>query len=148
MCLIDKSYGISQNPNTKDFILIFQDKYYCLKCGNKYNNQFEISNKSCISCQTNCDNKKINDLIQEMKLSIDYNSSYNEMIFEWIPYDQFDDIKEIGKGGFSTVYSAIWKDGLLYYDILSKWKRIQNTKVALKCLHNSHDSLNEFINEV
>jgi serine/threonine protein kinase len=70
-------------------------------------------------------------------------------MFEWIPYDQFDDIKEIGKGGFSTVYSAIWKNGLLYYDVnSSSWERIPNTKVALKCLYNSQNSLNKFINEV
>ncbi|PKC01740.1 kinase-like protein, partial [Rhizophagus irregularis] len=70
----------------------------------------------------------------------------------WIPYDQFDNIKEIGKGGFSTVYSAIWKNGLLYYDDDlfddEKWIRNSNTKVALKCLHNSQNALDEFINEV
>ena len=41
---------------------------------------------------------------------------YNDIIFEWIPYNQFSDIKEIGIGGFATVYSAIWKDGPLKYD--------------------------------
>jgi hypothetical protein len=142
----NKGHGISQDPNTKDFILIFQDKYYCLKCGNKYNNQFEISNKSCISCQANCVNKKINDLIQEVKLSIDYNSS-DSIMFEWIPYDQFDDIKEIGKGGFSTVYSAIWKNGLLKFNYIN-WKRMPNIKVALKCLHNSQNFIDEFIDVV
>ncbi|CAB4431867.1 unnamed protein product [Rhizophagus irregularis] len=54
------------------------------------------------------------------------------MIFEWIPYDQFNDIKEIGPG-LSLDY---------------KWKRESNTKVALKCLHNSQNFLDEFINEV
>jgi serine/threonine protein kinase len=104
-----------------------------------------------MSCQTNHENKKINDLIQEIRLSIDHNSSDSNMIFEWIPFDQFNDIKEIGKGGFSTVYSAIWKNGLLHYyknKNNNEWKREPNTKVALKCLHNSHDSLDEFINEV
>jgi hypothetical protein len=126
--------------------LVLQFKYYCKNCGKKYNNQFEIDNKYCISCQTKCENKKINDLIQEMKLNFDHNFDY-AIIFEWIPHNQFDDIKEIGKGGFSTVYSAIWKDGLLYNDI-SKWKRKPNTRVALKCLHNSQNFLDEFINEV
>ncbi|CAB4440492.1 unnamed protein product [Rhizophagus irregularis] len=141
--LIEKSYGISQDPNTNDFILVLQFKYYCKNCGKKYNNQFEIDNKSCISCQTNCKNKKINDLIQEMKLNVDY--FYSNVIFEWIPYDQFNDIKEIGKGGFSTVYSAIWKNGLL--DSINKI-RIPNTKVALKYLNNSQNFVDEFINEV
>ena len=45
-----------------------------------------------------------------MQLKID---SLSDIVFEWIPYDQFSDIKEIGRGGFATVYSAIWKDGPL-----------------------------------
>ncbi|GES95347.1 kinase-like domain-containing protein [Rhizophagus clarus] len=146
----NESYGLSQNPNTKDFILVLQLKYYCENCGKKYDNQFEIQNKSCIVCQINHENDKINDLIQEMRLKIDYNYDSNKygIIFEWIPYDQFDDIKEIGKGGFSTVYSAIWKDGLLHYDNRSeKWKR-KSIKVALKCLYDSQNFLDNFINEV
>jgi hypothetical protein len=81
-----------------------------------------------------------------MKLIIDHNSSEFNIIFEWISYDQFYDIKEIGKGGFSTVYSATWKDGLLYSN--NRWQRESNTRVALKCLHNSQNSLDEFVNEV
>jgi len=96
-------------------------------------------------CQTNHKNKKINDLIQEIKLSIDHN---DDIMFEWISYDQFYDIEEIGKGGFSTVYSAIWKNGLLYYSHNEYWKRISDTRVALKCLHNSQHFIDEFINEV
>ncbi|GBC02162.1 hypothetical protein RclHR1_04490008 [Rhizophagus clarus] len=143
---IEEGYGISQDPNTKDYILILQLKYYCEKCGKKYDNEFEINNKSCILCQINHDDKKINDFIQEMRLNIDHNAS-NSIIFEWIPYDQFDDIKEIGKGGFSIVYSAIWKDGSLCH-IAGDWERETNKKVALKCLHNSQNFLDEFINKV
>ncbi|GES95352.1 kinase-like domain-containing protein [Rhizophagus clarus] len=151
---IKESHGISQNPITKDFILIFQLKYYCENCGERYNNQFEMDNRSCILCQTNHENDKINDLIQEMRLGINHNSSEVDMIFEWIPYDQFVDIKEIGKGGFSKVYSAIWKDGLLFYKTESftsteyYWERVPNTRVALKCLYNSQNFIDEFINEV
>ncbi|CAB4440446.1 unnamed protein product [Rhizophagus irregularis] len=160
-----ESYGLSQNPNTKDFILVLRLKYYCEKCGEKYNNQFEIINKSCISCQTKHKVKKINDLIQEMKLNINYDLLESYTMFEWIPYNQFYDIKKIGKGGFSTVYLAIWGKGLLHYTYDSennyrnyysssklennyKWKRESNTRVALKCLHNSQNFLDEFINEV
>ncbi|CAB4440494.1 unnamed protein product [Rhizophagus irregularis] len=142
---IMESYGISQNPNTKDFILVLRLENYCENCGKKYNNSFEINNKSCMSCQTNHENKKINDLIQEMRLD-----SKSDTIFEWIPYDQFDDIREIGKGGFSTVYSAIWKDGLScrLYEYYFEYKRKPSTKVALKCLHGSQNLINEFIDKV
>ncbi|UZO08935.1 uncharacterized protein OCT59_029178 [Rhizophagus irregularis] len=148
---VKENYGITQNPNTKDYMLVCKIEYYCEICGKKYNNQFERNNKSCISCQTNHENKKIHDLIQEIKLNIDHNSGDFDIMFEWIPYDQFNDIKEIGKGGFSTVYSAIWKDGVLFYDcnpFKTGWKRQSNTKVALKCLNNSQNFLDEFVNEV
>jgi hypothetical protein len=30
---------------------------------------------------------------------------------EWVSFNRFTDIKEIGEGGFAKVYSAIWIDG-------------------------------------
>jgi len=116
-----KIYGISQNPDTKDYIMILQDVYYS-------------------------GNKKVDDLIQKMHLKI-YNKK--DIVFEWIPYDQFDNIKETSKGDFATIYSAIWKDGPLNYDYKNgKYTRKSDKKVALKCLHNSRNITNEFLNEV
>ena len=89
-------------------------------------------------------NEKIDNIIQEIQLKTD---NPTDIIYEWIPYDQFSDIKEIGKGGFATVYSAIWKDGPLYY-ANNKYKRNSNMKVALKCLSNSQNLTDEFLNEV
>ena len=69
-----------------------------------------------------------------------------DIIFEWIPYNQFSDVKEIGIGDFVTD-SAIWKDGPLNYDE-DKYTRKPNNKVALKCLHNSQNITDEFLYEV
>jgi len=81
-----------------------------------------------------------------MQLKID---SYNDIVFEWIPYYQFIDSKKIDRGGFAEVYSAIWKDGPLGYDNnRNEYTRNQNKKVALKCLHNSQNITNKFLNEV
>jgi serine/threonine protein kinase len=81
-----------------------------------------------------------------MQLKID--SNWN-LIFEWIPFNQFINIKEIGRGGFATVYSAIWKDGPLCYDSKYGYTRnSQNKEVALKCLYNSQNITSEFLNEV
>jgi serine/threonine protein kinase len=81
-----------------------------------------------------------------MRLKI---NSHLNIIFEWIPYNQFNYIKEIGKGGFATVYSAIWKDGPLKYDVNEEMcTRVPNKKVALKCLNNSQNMIDEFFNEV
>ena len=76
-------------------------------------------------------------------------NSKKDIIFEWIPYNQFDNIEEINKGDFATVYSAIWKDGPLYYnDYKEEYSRKLDKKVALKCLHNSQSISSEFLNEV
>ena len=74
-------------------------------------------------------------------------SSYDDKVFEWIPYDQFSNIKEIGRGGFAT---AIWKDGPLKYneDNEKYTRKSDYYKVALKCLHDSQNITNEFLNEV
>ena len=76
-------------------------------------------------------------------------SSYDDIIFEWILYNQLKNIEEISKGDFATIYSAIWKDGSLKYnDYENKYKRISNKEVALKCLHDSQNITNVFLNEV
>ena len=81
-----------------------------------------------------------------MQLKIDHPW---DIVFEWIPYNQFSDIKEIDKGGFATVYSAIWKNGPLeYYANNEYYTRNSNYKVALKCLYNSQNITNEFLNDV
>ena len=75
--------------------------------------------------------------------------SYKDIVFEWIPYNQFDNIKIINKGDFATVYSAIWKNGPLYYDYDEyEYLRMLDKKVTLKCLHNSQNITSEFLNEV
>ncbi|CAB5388262.1 unnamed protein product [Rhizophagus irregularis] len=114
-------YGISQNPITNDYIFV-QNNYTWIN-----------------------GNEKIDDFIQERQLKI---NNDNDLIFEWIPYSQFNEIKETGKNGLITVYSAIWKDGPLYKeDIWSNYIRDSNKEVALKYLHNSQESINSLINE-
>ncbi|UZO00600.1 uncharacterized protein OCT59_011723 [Rhizophagus irregularis] len=149
--IIRKLYGISQHPITKDYVIIYPDGYYCKKCGELYTN---IKHKWCKLCHlktylTNITsgNEKINNMLKEFRSEIDKSS---DIIFEWIPYNQFRDIKKIGKGGFSIVYSAIWKNGPLKYNRKKKfdYKRIKNKKVALKCLSDSRDISNEFLNEI
>ena len=97
---------------------------------------------------TNCSgNEKIDDFIQEMQLQID---EY-DTIFEWIPYNQFDNIKELNKDDFSTISLAIWKDGPLKYNIHKKLYgrnlKNRNQKVSLKS-YNSQNIADEFFNEV
>ena len=114
-------YGISQNPDTGDYILVFN-----WISGNKKIDSF---------------------IIQERQLKI--NSNYNDIILEWIPYNQFNEIKETGKNNIMTVYSAIWKDGPLKYNTdKMKYERNSNEIVVLRCLHNSQNMINEVLNKV
>jgi hypothetical protein len=113
-------YGLTQSPDTNDYILV-QNNIINWVSGNE----------------------KIDNFIQEMLLNI----KYCDTIFEWISYSQFEEIEEIGKGGFATVYSAIWKDGPLNENNNYK-RRDMNKVVALKCLNNSRNFTNELLNEV
>jgi hypothetical protein len=74
--------------------------------------------------------KGINNIIQKIQFEID---SYD--IFGWIPYDQFDNIKEMDKNSFAKVYSALWKDSPLHYN---------NKKVALKYTNILQNIIGEF----
>jgi hypothetical protein len=61
------------------------------------------------------------------------------------------------KGGFGTIYKAIWKDGFIdkWDSENNQWNRsknwteeYENFPVVLKCLHNSQDITSEFLKEV
>uniref|UniRef100_U9SGH2 Protein kinase domain-containing protein n=1 Tax=Rhizophagus irregularis (strain DAOM 181602 / DAOM 197198 / MUCL 43194) TaxID=747089 RepID=U9SGH2_RHIID len=143
-------YGISQDPNTKDYLIVFQD-VYCEKCNEKYTN---ISYKWCKTCQIKdllnwiSGNEKIDNFIQKMQIEI---NDPLDVIFEWIPYNQFNDIKEVNKDKFSTVYSAKWTDGPLYWGIIwnnKKYIRESDKEVALKCSHNLQNNIDEFLSKV
>src|SRR6266487_1790553 len=118
--MFGRTHGITQNPDTYDYILV--------------QNNFTWPSG----------NEKIDNFIQEMQLNI---NNHNDIVFEWIQYNYFNEIKETGKNNFATVYSAIWSDGPLYWNILNKeYTRDSNKEVALK--HLQHKSLNSIINEV
>jgi hypothetical protein len=81
------------------------------------------------------------------------NRKYNVYRFlEWVPFDRFEDIKQIGEGGFAKVYSATWIDGNAEYSIQvdKSWKKrkSQPKKVALKRLNGSQNMSAEYLNEV
>ena len=73
--------------------------------------------------------------------------NHKDIIFEWVPYNQFGNIDEISKGDLATVYSAIWNDGSLHYGY-NEYTRQPNKEVVLRCIHNSQNIINEFLNEV
>uniref|UniRef100_U9U9I0 Protein kinase domain-containing protein n=1 Tax=Rhizophagus irregularis (strain DAOM 181602 / DAOM 197198 / MUCL 43194) TaxID=747089 RepID=U9U9I0_RHIID len=119
-------YGISQNPNTNEYIL--------------------VQNYSINLINWMSRNEKIDNFIQDIQLKINY---YSDVIFEWIPYNQFNEIRMTGKNGSITVYSALWNDGPLHYNKkYSNYTRDSNRKVALRCLHGSKNIVEFVINAV
>ncbi|GBC30797.2 kinase-like domain-containing protein [Rhizophagus irregularis DAOM 181602=DAOM 197198] len=71
---------------------------------------------------------------------------------EWVPYERFTDIKEIGEGGFAKVFSATWIDGESRYDKQSdgscKKREPYSKKVALKRLNGSQNMSDKYLNEL
>ena len=75
--------------------MVFSIKNCCKECGEIFTKKDYSWCKSCLinMLKTNrtSGNEKINDFIQEMQLKI--NSQW-DIVFEWIPYNQFNDIKK------------------------------------------------------
>ena len=113
-------------------------QYWCNPCNAK---RFEDNFKNWTS-----GNKNIDEFIQHSQLNA---LSYLNCL-EWIPFEKFQNVTYITKGGFGKIYSAEWPEGfILSWDIENKqWIRGTNWKVALKSLDNSSDISTDFLNEV
>ncbi|RHZ83830.1 hypothetical protein Glove_87g152 [Diversispora epigaea] len=97
-------------------------------------------------------NDKIDKFIQDAQLNADINWG----VIEWISYDRFKDVKQIGKGGFGTIHYARWIDGYIRkWDIENQqWKRqrnweeeVEEVEVALKKFDNFMN-FNDVLNEM
>ena len=63
--------------------------------------------------------KLIKDTIYEAK-----NQQYSKFL-EWVPFERFTDIKQIGESGFSKVYYTTWMYVKLYFEQdVGSWKKL------------------------
>ncbi|RIB14065.1 kinase-like domain-containing protein [Gigaspora rosea] len=72
-------------------------------------------------------------------------------IIEWIPFNKLANIKYLAKGGFGTVFKAVWIDGYIINinsNLENEWIRRPQINVCLKSLDNSKDISREFLEEV
>src|ERR1043166_7469482 len=85
-------------------------------------------------------NNFIDKFIQESQL----NAVYTNQILEWIPYNRLKNIEFVDKGGFGSIYKAIWLDGPIKYwsKKTNKLARFNEKIVILKTLDKS-SNLNE-----
>ncbi|RHZ83697.1 hypothetical protein Glove_88g3 [Diversispora epigaea] len=122
----------------------------CPECNQEYNG---IWCKPCNSKHFQNDfnnwtsgNDEIDKFIQDAQL----NANLDWQVIEWIPYDGFKDVKQIGKGGFGTIHYARWIDGdIEEWDIENQqWKRYsEDKKVVLKKFDN-FVNFNDVLNEM
>jgi hypothetical protein len=88
-------------------------------------------------------NNDVDEFIRKAQLK----AKYKDILLEWIEYNKFEDVEYLAKGGFGTTFKAVWRDGPInVWD--NQWERKGETKVALKCLHNSQDITSEFLKDV
>ena len=92
-----------------------------------------------------------NDIDKFIKDTI-YDARNGSRFLECVPFDRFEDINQIGVGGFAKVYSATWTDGNseYYKDDDGSWKKnkLYTKKVALKRLNESQNMSDKYLNEV
>jgi hypothetical protein len=82
---------------------------------------------------------KIDNYIQELQLKSKF---FYDVTFEWISFDEFDNIEEMTKHDFAIIYSADWI--LEYNKNKTNYERSSNKAVILKSFYD----IDKFINEV
>ncbi|RHZ75661.1 hypothetical protein Glove_212g171 [Diversispora epigaea] len=125
----------------------------CSECKQEYKESWGSWCKPCNSTRFKNDfdkwtsgNETIDKFIQDAQLNVD---DFKKLI-EWIPYDRFQDIKQIAKGGYGTIYYAMWVDGYIRrWDIKNQqWARHGQREVVLKKFDGIIDINDDFLNEI
>ena len=96
---------------------------------------------------TSSGDEKLDEIIRNTQLEAKGFNSYHYL--EWIPYGQLKVNKEIGEGGFATVYKCYWLNGPRYINNNKRYY-CSNGDVALKKFKNknSQNISEEFLKEV
>src|ERR1051325_4606794 len=79
------------------------EKFWCKECV-----------PSCIIEGWTSGNSEIDDFIKDTIYNANNNIGY-PLFLEWVAFDRFENVKQIGEGGFAKVYSATWIDGRANY---------------------------------
>src|ERR1051325_1327991 len=171
---IDKRHEFRKQTILADESLTNDEKSEAIKILNKtfdYNKMVynEGAKRICENCQDEClatlfcehcvrnylkanfsnwtsGNGDIDNLIQNCQMK----TLLPNLIPEWIPYNNLQNIKYLTKGGCSEIYTADWIGGA-YYEWVSNeknLKRFGNQKVILKMLENVENANRSWLEEV
>src|SRR5581483_11729129 len=92
----------SVNTNHNDCYKPKDKKFWCKECV-----------PSCL-IEWSSGNSDIDEFIKHTIYDANYLVGY-PLFLEWVSFDRFEDIKQIGEGGFAKVYSTEWIDGPANY---------------------------------
>ncbi|EXX64175.1 uncharacterized protein OCT59_016059 [Rhizophagus irregularis] len=138
-----------------------------LNISDKDSNSVKINHENCYNpprklwckeCVPHCiierwtsGNDDIDNLIKDIIYNATQRHGYPSFL-EWVSFDRFEDMKQIGEGGFAKVYSATWIDGIAKYikQDDGNWIKSEpkSEKVALKRLNGSQNMSADFLNEL
>src|SRR5436190_12318944 len=106
---------------------------------------------SCIIKGWTSENSEIDEFIKDTIYNAKNYNGY-PLFLEWVPFDRFEDIKQIGEGGFAKVYYAKWIDGEAKYirQDDGSWTKLDSEpiKVVLKRLNGSQSMSADYLTEV
>ena len=94
----------SSNVNHKNCYNPDEKKFWCKECV-----------PSCIIEGWTSGNSEIDEFIKDTIYNVGCYANYYPLFLEWVEFDRFENVKQIGEGGFAKVYSATWIDGRAYY---------------------------------
>ncbi len=160
------------NTSHENKTQVMESEFNILNILNKDSNPINTNHKNCSYCSKpftekswckDCDPFRViegwtsgNPDIDKFIKDTMYKTRHKESpkFLEWVPFDRFTDIREIGEGGFAKVYTATWIDGPLI-ECLEKqddgsWEKLDSEplEVALKRLNGSQNMTAEYLNEV
>ena len=129
----------SSNVNHENCYKRSEKKFWCKECV-----------PSCIIEGWTSGNSEIDEFIKDTIFNV---GGYDYPLFlEWVEFDRFENVKQIGEGGFAKVYSATWTDGRAKYvrQSVGNWKKSKpvSKNVALKRLNGSQNISAKYLNEV
>ena len=69
---------------------------------------------------------------------------------EWVPFDQFENVEYLTKGGFGSIYTATWIKGCIfdYDENTNEFTYFGSLGVVLKLLNDSNAPGKKFFGEV